>query len=172
MSFSLKTLKLLQDAGVHGASLYAILASVQEDFGDTASPRIHTKRRISRRRRLSDPGWADKRAEVFSRDNRTCQYCGETDLDFPTVDHVHPLSRGGSNLLENLVTACEACNGEKANMTMDEWNVAKKARLLPPSPERKPYTLKSLRSPRLSRSRCRDRDIVDGAVRALRLVGR
>lgn len=49
-----------------------------------------------------------------------CAYCGEE--NFPlTVDHVIPVSRGGSDELENLAPACMPCNREKLNFTPDEW---------------------------------------------------
>lgn len=41
------------------------------------------------------------------------------------VDHVMPISRGGSNLIENLVPACCKCNAEKSNMTASEYMESK-----------------------------------------------
>jgi len=36
-------------------------------------------------------------------------------------DHVHPLSAGGSNTIDNLVASCGACNYQwKADCTLDE----------------------------------------------------
>jgi 5-methylcytosine-specific restriction endonuclease McrA len=33
-----------------------------------------------------------------------------------TLDHVHPVARGGSHVLGNLVAACERCNRMKGDM--------------------------------------------------------
>lgn len=38
-----------------------------------------------------------------------------------TIDHVVPLSRGGSNDIANLVPACEGCNRKKGAQTPLEW---------------------------------------------------
>lgn len=47
------------------------------------------------------------RFEVFKRDKFTCQYCGATAPNvILEVDHIKPVSKGGSNDLLNLVTAC------------------------------------------------------------------
>ena len=64
--------------------------------------------------------WARLRSEVFERDNYTCQYCGQRGGELE-CDHVHPVSKGGSNHTENLVAACKACNREKRAKTLDEW---------------------------------------------------
>lgn len=54
------------------------------------------------------------RFDVFKRDSFKCQYCGSTP---PTVilevDHIHPVSQGGKNCLDNLLTACFDCNRGK-----------------------------------------------------------
>ncbi|RME79465.1 MAG: HNH endonuclease, partial [Chloroflexi bacterium] len=64
------------------------------------------------------------RRGVLSRDHYTCQYCGSApprkDL---TVDHVLPRSRGGKTTWENVVTACQKCNGKKGNRTPAEANM-------------------------------------------------
>ena len=49
-----------------------------------------------------------------------CTYCGE-DLFPMTVDHVVPVSKGGSNDRANLAPACWPCNREKLNFTPEEW---------------------------------------------------
>lgn len=53
-------------------------------------------------------------------DGYTCQYCGERGKRLE-CDHVVPVSRGGSNEHENLVTACFACNRSKRAKTVEEW---------------------------------------------------
>lgn len=61
------------------------------------------------------------KGKLFRRDRMTCAYCG---LRFPERDlqceHIVPASRGGSWAWMNLVTACGACNGRKANRTPEE----------------------------------------------------
>lgn len=60
---------------------------------------------------------------VYDRHRGTCALCGgRTFLTVAqghpqkaTIDHVIPLSRGGSNRQENLQLACERCNNQKAN---------------------------------------------------------
>lgn len=64
------------------------------------------------------------RRTVLARDNFTCQYCGVIPpRKFLTVDHVLPRSRGGKTTWENVVTACEKCNGKKGNRTPAEANM-------------------------------------------------
>jgi len=55
---------------------------------------------------------------LFARDDYTCQYCGRHKSDlrgrqFLTRDHVRPLSRGGLNSWDNVVTSCSSCNNRK-----------------------------------------------------------
>jgi len=40
--------------------------------------------------------------------------------NYPTIDHYHPRSLGGTNHLSNLVLACQACNARKADSLPDE----------------------------------------------------
>jgi hypothetical protein len=70
--------------------------------------------------RLPAAEWAILRSAVFERDNYTCTYCG---VRGPRLecDHIFPLSRGGSNEVENLTTACSPCNRSKHAKLLSEW---------------------------------------------------
>jgi 5-methylcytosine-specific restriction endonuclease McrA len=58
------------------------------------------------------------RGNVYLRDNGTCQYCGDgVERKYATLDHVHPISKGGKTTWENTVTACGPCNADKADKT-------------------------------------------------------
>ncbi|MEE2898134.1 MAG: HNH endonuclease [Gemmatimonadota bacterium] len=57
---------------------------------------------------------------LFARDNYSCQYCGRRKHElrsrqFLTRDHIVPLSRGGGNTWENVVTCCSPCNNRKGD---------------------------------------------------------
>lgn len=55
-----------------------------------------------------------QRFEVFKRDAFTCQYCGAHPPNcILEVDHIEPVSNGGTNDQDNLVTACFDCNRGK-----------------------------------------------------------
>lgn len=71
-------------------------------------------------KRLSQSEWAKLREFVFGRDDYTCQYCGIRGKSLE-CDHVVPVSRGGSNDTQNLVTACKTCNQSKRAKLVSEW---------------------------------------------------
>ncbi len=48
-----------------------------------------------------------------------CAYCRDGKGD--TLDHILPLSKGGTNDKENLVMACRSCNSSKGAKTIGEW---------------------------------------------------
>ena len=52
--------------------------------------------------------------------NRTCAYCGATDVPLE-IEHIVPKSRGGSNRVSNLTLACTPCNQKKGNQTAKEF---------------------------------------------------
>ena len=51
------------------------------------------------------------RTTVFERDQYRCVSCGG--WQGLAVDHIHPLSRGGTDDLDNLQTLCKSCNSRK-----------------------------------------------------------
>lgn len=62
---------------------------------------------------------------LFARDAHLCLYCGD---QFPartlSRDHVTPLSRGGHDAWNNVVTACKRCNNHKAGQMPEEAGMA------------------------------------------------
>lgn len=69
------------------------------------------------------------RFEVFKRDNFTCQYCGAKAPDaILEVDHITPVSKGGTNNILNLITACKGCNSGKTNIPLSDYSAVSKQR--------------------------------------------
>ena len=69
----------------------------------------------TRRARLANAGGSFTSEEwqaLIDRYAGRCAYCGAAS-DELTVDHVVPLSKGGSNAIENIVPACFSCNSAK-----------------------------------------------------------
>jgi len=58
---------------------------------------------------------------LFKRDANLCLYCA---LQFPTRDltrdHITPLSHGGSDVWNNVATACRRCNNHKGGCTPEQ----------------------------------------------------
>ncbi|HUL10630.1 MAG TPA: HNH endonuclease [Methylococcaceae bacterium] len=58
---------------------------------------------------------------LFRRDNHLCLYCGQRfhhrDL---SRDHITPISLGGVDAWNNVVTACKRCNNHKAGRTPEQ----------------------------------------------------
>ena len=62
------------------------------------------------KRRLIDP---HLRRAVFDRDGWVCLHCGTS--AFLSIDHKYPVSRGGTDIFENLQTLCRSCNASKGD---------------------------------------------------------
>jgi 5-methylcytosine-specific restriction endonuclease McrA len=70
---------------------------------------------MNNHRRHSRELWAQIRAAVWARDEGYCRgpYCADTpplSLEAANIDHIVPLSKGGSNHLDNLRTLCRRCH--------------------------------------------------------------
>lgn len=80
------------------------------------------------------------RANIYSRDQHTCQYCSKAfHTSELTFDHVVPVSQGGRKDWENIVTCCVSCNRRKGGRTPDE------ARMRLARPARRPESAPALR---------------------------
>lgn len=74
--------------------------------------------RRSIRTKTYQRNWAGMRNAALVLADGKCQYCGKPAR---TGDHVLPASRGGPNLISNIVAACARCNTSKGDRTLREW---------------------------------------------------
>ncbi len=64
---------------------------------------------------------APTKRNVLIRDKFMCAYCSKKlSISSVTKDHVLPVSRGGSDTLNNVVASCTECNARKADRTPEE----------------------------------------------------
>lgn len=88
--------------------------------------------------RIEEPSWRRSiskriKQDIYERDEYICQYCGRwcyesyvSDPDAVVVDHIIPVSYGGSNKEYNLITSCRECNSLKSNMIFGSFEEARK----------------------------------------------
>lgn len=112
-------IKKLVDAG------YIEVHRVPDDYGTRTDAQIKKweVRSASLLERVPWTEWKVIRDRILERDNFRCTYCGA--LGAPSVelevDHVVPLSRGGTHEMSNLVTACGDCNLSKHGKALKDW---------------------------------------------------
>ncbi len=64
---------------------------------------------------------AENRSKIFERDEYKCHYCKKQLTRFSaTLDHIQPVSRGGDNSYNNLVTSCLHCNSSRGNRPVSD----------------------------------------------------
>ncbi|WP_376698847.1 HNH endonuclease [Serratia marcescens] len=99
-------LKLVYPSGVHVCDHCArkVWESYESWHGGSA---VGSAKRKPKRQRVTD----SVRLRIFKRDGFCCKHCN-TSEDL-TIDHIHPVSKGGSSADENLQTLCMSCNRSK-----------------------------------------------------------
>jgi len=86
--------------------------------------RAHYHKREALKKNIGGTFTARDIATQLKRQRNKCYYCMRVLEKGPRtrhVDHVIPLSRGGSNGPENLVIACPLCNMHKHDKLLHEW---------------------------------------------------
>ena len=63
------------------------------------------------------------RFEVLRRNKFCCSYCGKAAVDGYrlVIDHIKPVSKGGTNDIDNLTASCDDCNGGKGTADIDSY---------------------------------------------------
>lgn len=59
--------------------------------------------------------------QLLSIQERKCAYCKCDVTNSYHIDHIEPISKGGSNGIYNLVITCPTCNLSKGNKDLDAW---------------------------------------------------
>ena len=66
------------------------------------------------------------RNTLFQRQKGLCFYCHRPVLKSElTIDHIIPLSKGGTHTMDNFVGSCAKCNVEKSSMDAEKFILAK-----------------------------------------------
>lgn len=89
--------------------------------GNTEEINTATRNRRARAFKAEGIHTADDVRRQHKAQRGKCYYCGVKVGKMYHVDHVIPLSRGGSNGPENIVIACQFCNTSKQSKMPHEW---------------------------------------------------
>lgn len=97
----------------------------ERDRRNPEKARAKSHKRLALKRNAEGHHSAADIRRIYAEQNGCCAYCGVTlDWNVPRqvhVDHIIPLSKGGSNWPDNIAIACQQCNCSKADKTLDEW---------------------------------------------------
>lgn len=85
--------------------------------------------KIERKKRIKIKHDKYNKRNIFSINGWKCSKCGVDVSDllstshdcYPNIDHITPLSKGGTDTLDNIRTLCRKCNMAKSDMLDGEW---------------------------------------------------
>lgn len=79
-------------------------------------------RNYASRRRGAEGNYSVKDfLKLKNRNLGLCYYCGDSKAN--SIDHVIPLSLGGTNYIGNILPVCDKCNSSKGGKTLYKWRV-------------------------------------------------
>jgi 5-methylcytosine-specific restriction endonuclease McrA len=90
--------------------------------------RANNHRRLARLRGAEGVFTPADTDAIRERQQDRCAACGDPLCGGGEIDHIVPLSRGGSNWPSNLQWLCRFCNRSKGPLTMDEFNLLRGGR--------------------------------------------
>ena len=65
--------------------------------------------------KISNKNW---RESLYKLTKHKCIYCGKRS---ESLDHLHPISKGGTSITSNCVPCCLSCNGKKSDSEVLSW---------------------------------------------------
>jgi 5-methylcytosine-specific restriction endonuclease McrA len=99
-----------------------------------AAPESHREKKLelkhARRAKMVGRYTAEDIAAIVNEQDGCCYYCGRAlsrDRKERHVDHMTPVSRGGTNWPDNIAVACADCNLRKGALTADEFLLRRRA---------------------------------------------
>jgi 5-methylcytosine-specific restriction endonuclease McrA len=119
---NLETMRLLVAKGLTAEDILEV-AETMAAAPKSRSAAAERQARYRQRRGITEDEWAVLVRLVIERDGWICAYCDcNTSQEGHAIDHGYPVSRGGTNDLENLVMSCRSCNSSKGDRILDdEW---------------------------------------------------
>jgi 5-methylcytosine-specific restriction endonuclease McrA len=103
-----------------GEPCLTVHGGTSRDTGERSTLKLHpiiASTGLCHRRAL-DPAPALTNVALFARDKHLCMYCGNHFSRHElTRDHVMPVSKGGQDIWENVVSSCLHCNLRKGSRT-------------------------------------------------------
>lgn len=73
---------------------------------------------VKNKRKIFSP---QERIKIYNKYKGRCAICGEfVPYDLYTIDHIIPISKGGSNNIDNLQCTCKTCNFIKQDILPDD----------------------------------------------------
>lgn len=92
------------------------------DFAQRGTVNIYEGAQPAYRKVIQSSPEPNFRLASFVAQEGICYYChSKTDFKFWTTEHRIPLSRGGSNKVDNKIGACRYCNNNKGCLTENEF---------------------------------------------------
>lgn len=89
-----------------------------------ANPDLRLAHKHARRAKMVGKYTRDDIAHIRSTQDGCCYYCGcALRREDEVIEHMTPISRGGTNWPDNIALSCARCNGQKGTMTADEFLV-------------------------------------------------
>ncbi|HOU18298.1 MAG TPA: HNH endonuclease [Candidatus Marinimicrobia bacterium] len=104
---------------------HQMLKTVRQNFEIPSVIRIHKYIKVQHWEAVLN------KANIFRRDNFTCQYCGARNVPL-TIDHIIPKVHGGQDTWTNLITACITCNNKKGNRNLIESGMVLRTKPIKP----------------------------------------
>jgi 5-methylcytosine-specific restriction endonuclease McrA len=100
------------------------LYSLQNKIWRQNNPESCRAYHVNRRARIRNADGRYNKNDIetlYLKQNGICAYCDEKLKDTFHIDHIIPLSRGGSNWPDNLALSCPRCNLSKGTKLLSEW---------------------------------------------------
>ena len=104
----------------------------RQEFEKQSRSRVKkSARKRQKRIRAGEQISEEQIEQLLKSQNYTCAYCEQRlslnsppmDPECPTIDHVLPLSAGGSHTIGNVVLACRSCNSKKGNNPLTKLDI-------------------------------------------------
>lgn len=89
--------------------------------------KARNNKRVYRSRNAPGHVTSEARTNVLGRDASICQYCGQ---ESNHIDHLLPVTRGGTGDTWNLIVACVSCNSSKGSKDLGPTLVSAMQRLI------------------------------------------